>query len=117
MIFIHGLNSSHTVNKDFYDEFIGEYKVILYDQRGHGDSDKSKIHMTVKRLGQDLNEIIDALGLDDVTLIGHSMGAATIYSYVGQFGCDKLKRIVASEMSPYMRNAGWSGGIAQGKWG
>ena len=117
MIFIHGLNSSHTVNKDFHDEFIGEYKVILYDQRGHGDSDKSKIHMNVKRLGQDLNEIIDALGLDDVTLIGHSMGAATIYSYVGQFGCDKLKRIVASDMSPYMRNAGWSGGIAQGKWG
>ena len=72
--------------------------------------------MNVKRLGQDLNDIIESLDLDDVTVIGHSMGAATIYSYVDQFGCDKLKRIVASDMSPYMRNDGWKGGIAQGKW-
>ena len=116
LIFLHGLNSSHKINKDFYDEFRDEFRVILYDQRGHGDSDKSDIHMNVKRLGQDLKEIIDALNLDDVTLIGHSMGAATIYSYVNQFGCKNLKRIVASDMSPYMRNDGWSGGIAQGKW-
>ncbi len=72
--------------------------------------------MNVRRLGQDLNEIIESLDLDEVTLIGHSMGAATIYSYVNQFGCDKIRRIVASDMSPYMRNDRWSGGIAQGEW-
>lgn len=116
LIFVHGLNSSHSVNKDFYDEFRKDYRIILYDQRGHGDSDKSKFHMNVKRLGQDLKELIDVLDLDDITVIGHSMGAATIYSYVNQFGCDKLKRIVASDMSPYMRNDDWSGGIALGKW-
>lgn len=116
LLFVHGLNSSHSINKDFYDEFRNDYRIILYDQRGHGDSDKSKFHMNVKRLGQDLKELIDVLDLDDITVIGHSMGAATIYSYVNQFGCDKLKRIVASDMSPYMRNDDWSGGIALGKW-
>lgn len=92
LIFCHGLNSSHNANKDFYNEFKKDYNIIIYDQRGHADSDKSTIHMNIQRLGQDLNEIIEALNLDNITLIGHSMGAATIYSYINQFGCDKIKR-------------------------
>ena len=116
LVFCHGLNSSHAANKRFYSEFHDDFNVVLYDQRGHGLSDRSTIHMNIQRLGRDLNELIDSLNLEDVTLIGHSMGAAVIYSYVNQFGCDKIKRIVASDMSPYMRNDGWSGGIAQGKW-
>ena len=116
LIFCHGLNSSHTINESFYREFRDDFRVILYDQRGHGDSDKPTVHMNVERLGKDLHELICKLNLSDVTLIGHSMGAATIYSYVGQFGCDRIKRIVASDMSPYMRNNGWKGGIAMGEW-
>lgn len=115
LIFAHGLNSSHNPNKDFHDEF-KNFRIITYDQRGHANSDKSTKHMTIKHLGQDLNEIIENLNLNKITLIGHSMGAATIYSYINQFGCEKLKRIVASDMSPYMRNNEWKGGIGQGNW-
>ena len=42
LIFTHGLNSSHLANKDFYDIFREDYNVIVYDQRGHGNSSKSK---------------------------------------------------------------------------
>lgn len=52
-------------------------------------------HMNVQRLGQDMHDIIEYLDLKDVIAIGHSMGAATIFSYVNQFGCGKLKKIVA----------------------
>jgi pimeloyl-ACP methyl ester carboxylesterase len=72
--------------------------------------------MNVKTLGQDLNEIIEYLDLKDVSVIGHSMGAASIFSYVNQFGCNRLKRIVAVDMTPYMRNTVWEGGIGLGKW-
>lgn len=116
LVFCHGLNSSHNANKELYDEFREDFNTVIYDQRGHGDSDKPTIHMNIQRLGQDLNEIIESLNLENVTLIGHSLGGATIYSYVNQFGCDNIKRIVASDMSPYMRNDGWNGGIRQGKW-
>ena len=37
------------------------YGSIVYDQRGHGLSDRSTIHMNIKRLGRDLNEIIETL--------------------------------------------------------
>lgn len=116
ILFAHGLNSSHLKNKTFYNEFKDDYRIVFYDQRGHESSDKSTVHMNVKRLAQDLNEIMESLNLNDVTLIGHSMGAATIYNYVEQYGCEQIKRIIAADMSPYMRNDGWKGGIAQGKW-
>ncbi len=116
LLFAHGLNSSHLDIKAFIDEFRGEYRIVCYDQRGHESSDKSAVHMNVRRLGQDMNEIIEALDLKDITVIGHSMGAASIFSYVNQFGCGRLRRIVAADMSPYMRNDSWKGGIGQGSW-
>jgi len=116
LLFSHGLNSSHLAIKDFINEFRGQYRIVFYDQRGHESSDRAKIHMNVKTLGQDMNELIEALELRDVTAIGHSMGAASIFSYLEQFGCDRLKRIVVADMSPRLSNADWNGGIGQGKW-
>ena len=72
--------------------------------------------MNIKTLAQDLNELIEYLNLKDITIIVHLMGAATIYNYINQFGCSKLKRIIAVDMSPYLRNYGWKGGIGRGKW-
>ena len=112
ILFSHGLNSSHLKIRNFIDEFKGGYRCVCYDQRGHACSDRPGVHMNVKALGQDMNELIEYLGLRDVTVIGHSMGAATVFSYVDQFGCGRFKRIVAVDMTPYMRNGVWKGGIA-----
>ena len=116
ILFAHGLSSSHLKIINFINEFKKDFRCVYFDQRGHESSDTPKMHMNIKRLGQDLNELIEYLNLKDITIIGHSMGAATIYNYINQFGCSKLKRIVAVDMSPYLRNFGWKGGIAQGKW-
>ena len=116
ILFSHGLNSSHLAIKNFINEFKGEYRIVFYDQRGHESSDRSKFHMNVKTLGQDMHELVEALDLRDVTVIGHSMGAASVFSYVDQFGCGRLKRIVAADMSPRLSNADWQGGIGQGNW-
>ena len=63
ILFSHGLNSSHLAIKDFINEFKGEYRLVFYDQRGHASSDRAKIHMNVKILGQDINELIESLDL------------------------------------------------------
>ena len=36
--------------------------------------------------------------------------------YVNQFGCSRIKRIVSVDMTPYMRNTVWEGGLAKGSW-
>lgn len=76
ILFVHGLNSSHFELREFIDEFKSDHRCIAYDQRGHGASDRPKIHLNVRTLGQDMNELIECLDLRDLTVIGHSMGAA-----------------------------------------
>ena len=116
VLIIHGLGSSHFKLKNFINEFKSDYHVICYDHRGHGSSDSPKIHINIPRLAKDLNELIEFLGLKEINVIGHSMGAATVFNYINQFGTSKLKSFTVVDMSPYLRNQGWKGGIAQGNW-
>ena len=117
IVFLHGVGSSHLELRDFIDEFKGEYRCITYDCRGHGLTKAPGTNMNLLTTGQDLNELLTYLDLTDVTLVGHSMGGLTIFSYVNQFGCDRLKRIVSVDITPCCRNFdGWTGGLARGEW-
>ncbi len=116
LVFCHGLNSSHLAIKDFIDHFRGEYRCICYDQRGHACSERPARHLNVRTLGRDLRDLLGFLGVERASVVGHSMGAATVFSYVEQFGCAPFDKIVAVDMTPYMRNDGWRGGIGCGTW-
>ena len=50
--------------------------------------------------GRDVAGLIDALGLKDIVLIGWSTGNLDTWSYVQQFGKDKLRGVVTIDMSP-----------------
>ena len=69
ILFSHGLSSSHLELRQFIGEFQNKYRCICYDQREHEASEKSKFHMNVKTLGQDMNGLIEHLNLKDITVI------------------------------------------------
>ncbi|MDQ6836997.1 MAG: alpha/beta hydrolase [Actinomycetota bacterium] len=50
------------------------YRVVAYDQRGHGASSVGREGLTLDRLAADLAEVLDALDLRQAVLVGHSMG-------------------------------------------
>lgn len=52
-------------------------RVIRYDQRGHGGSEAPPGDYSVERLGKDVLELLDALGLEKASYCGISMGALT----------------------------------------
>lgn len=54
----------------------------------------------METLAEDLHELIQGLGLTDVTLLGWSMGAGAVLTYVRLFGCENLKRIILCDMTP-----------------
>jgi pimeloyl-ACP methyl ester carboxylesterase len=56
------------------------HRVVLYDQRAHGESTSGADGFTVPRLGADLRAVLDALDVRDAVLSGHSMGGMTIQS-------------------------------------
>ena len=62
----------------------GGYSVAMYDQRGHGASKLGSTGATIEALGDDLAEVLEALGAHSATIVGHSMGGMAALSAVKQ---------------------------------
>ena len=56
------------------------YRVVLYDQRGHGASTRGTAPLTVEMLAHDLETVLEATDVRDAVLAGHSMGGMSIMS-------------------------------------
>ncbi len=79
------------------------YRVITYDRRGFGRSDKPLNGYDYDDLAEDLHSLINALELDDVTLVGFCMGGGEVARYISSFGGERLhSAIFASAVTPYM---------------
>lgn len=60
------------------------HRVVLYDQRGHGESSCPDRPPTIVDLGHDLRAVLDAVGVERAVFAGHSMGGMTIQSYAAE---------------------------------
>ena len=84
-------------------------RVIAVDMRGHGESDKPEHGYRIQRLAMDLRNAIEALGLERVSLLGHSMGCSVIWCYLDLFGPAGLERLVLVDQMPCITaRPGWS---------
>jgi non-heme chloroperoxidase len=83
-------------------------RVIAIDMRGHGESDKPASGYRISRLAADLRDVLIALDLDDVDLLGHSMGCSVIWSYLELFGARRLSRLIlVDEAAAVTGNPSW----------
>ena len=79
------------------------YRVVAYDRRGFGRSDKPKTGYTYGTLAEDLHGVLEELELTDVTLVGFSMGGGEVARYVSAYGEDRLHSVVfAAAVTPYL---------------
>ena len=81
------------------------YRVVTYDRRGFGRSDKPRSGYDYDTLTEDLRNLILALDLTDVTLVGFSMGGGEVARYFTMYGGERLRSVVfASAVPPYLMN-------------
>lgn len=71
------------------------YQVITYDHRGCGGSDPELGEVSVETMAADLLGLLDALGIERATLVGHSTGGA-IGQYLAAHHPDRIARLVLS---------------------
>jgi non-heme chloroperoxidase len=76
------------------------YQTLAVDFRGHGRSENTERGNLVTQHALDLREFLDKLDLDEVVLVGWSMGAIVSWEYVHQFGTDQVRAIVDVDMEP-----------------
>lgn len=100
LVFIPGLTFSGEIFKAQLEYFSGNYRVIAIDPRGQGLSAKTVDGNDYMTHGRDLASLIDGLGLDGAVLVGWSTGNLEVWSYIRQFGKEKLRGAVTIDMSP-----------------
>ena len=93
LVILHGLFGTSD-NWQTHAKKLGEYyRVILVDQRNHGHSPWSE-DFTYEYLADDLERLIIHLGIDQFTLIGHSMGGKTAMYYSQKYPTRLEKMVI-----------------------
>ena len=100
IIFIPGLTFSGEIFMSQIEYFGERYRAIAIDPRGQGYSSKPVDGNDYQTHGKDLAAFIDGMGLENVTLVGWSTGNLDTWSYVEQFGKEKLRKVATIDMSP-----------------
>ena len=79
-------------------------RVIKYDRRGFGKSDKPWSGYDYDALAGDLNALMEELDLNDVTLVGFSMGGGEVARYMSRYGANgRVSQVVfISSVTPYL---------------
>jgi non-heme chloroperoxidase len=76
------------------------YRVITYDRRGFGQSDKPAEGYNYDTFAQDLHHLLNKLNLEDVMLVGFSMGSGEVARYLGKYGSARINRAVFISVVP-----------------
>ncbi|KAF8847748.1 alpha/beta-hydrolase [Acephala macrosclerotiorum] len=105
LILIHGFTGSSKVWQRNIPAFAKEYRVIVPDLRGHGDSDKPRHGFQVCRLAMDLRELIlhlEALGRKNKgwKAIGGSLGCSILWCYASLFTTSPFTHMIFVDQSP-----------------
>jgi len=107
LVLVHGYASSAAIWR-YTLEFLSEerFRVIVLNNRGAGNSDRASADgpfkeddYSVETFAKDLFNATEALGLEGYTLVGHSMGGATVAQYALEHQ-DRIKGLVLMNPAP-----------------
>jgi non-heme chloroperoxidase len=113
IIMLHGWTSSHQEWHPFLGALTTKHQVYCWDARGHGaQPPDNKATPTAERMARDLANLLDHYQLDNITAVGHSMGALTLWQYIRDFGTKRLGKLCFIDQSPkLLTDDTWKHGI------
>jgi pimeloyl-ACP methyl ester carboxylesterase len=81
LLLLHGVFLSHKIWSDYVVRFKDQYNVVAIDWFGHGQSESPRRKWSMQDSVDTLDQIINALALDSVILVGHSWGGMAALRY------------------------------------
>src|SRR5258708_16371514 len=79
------------------------FRVVAHDRRGHGRSSQAWSGNDMDGYADDLAAVIEALDLEDATLVGHSTGGGEVARYIRRHGTTRgAKAVLLSARPPLM---------------
>ncbi|MCD4535542.1 alpha/beta hydrolase [Nocardioides sp. cx-169] len=79
------------------------YRVITYDRRGFGQSSKPGSGYDYDTFAADLSTLLETLDLDEVVLVGFSMGTGELARYVSRYGHQRIAKLAfLASLEPFL---------------
>jgi len=78
LVFVHGWSCDRSYWSRQIGYFAGRFRVVAIDLAGHGESGAGRQAWTMPAFGDDVVAVVEKLGLEELVLIGHSMGGDVI---------------------------------------
>jgi len=79
------------------------FRAVAHDRRGHGRSSQASSRNDMDGYADDLATVIEALDLNDATLVGHSTGGGEVARYIGRHGTKRVaKAVLIAAVPPIM---------------
>jgi pimeloyl-ACP methyl ester carboxylesterase len=97
LVLIHGLTGNLAIwHLQMAPMLYDKYRLMTYDLRGHGYSEITPSHYTLDQMADDLLALLDAKGIDKVSLAGHSYGADTALYFAHRYP-ERTKSVIVIE--------------------
>lgn len=103
VLLIHGMGGDHHTWRGLARQLRATGRtVVALDQRGHGRSSRSSSYLLTD-FRDDVNFVLDDLGIDHVDVVGHSLGAQTAMR-VAMSAPDRIGKLALEEIPPMPRS-------------
>jgi non-heme chloroperoxidase len=102
------LSHGWPLNADMWDGqmlFLAQngFRVVAHDRRGHGRSSQASSGNDMDGYAGDLAAVVEALDLEDITMVGHSTGGGEVARYIGRHGTKRVaKAVLIAAVPPLM---------------
>lgn len=99
VVFLHGVMGSGANWRKITSQLRDRYRILAFDQRGHGWSFKPEKGYGPEDYSEDLRLILEELGWDKIALVGHSMGGRNALHFANAFP-EKLWALAIEDIGP-----------------
>ncbi|MBS1891276.1 MAG: alpha/beta hydrolase [Actinobacteria bacterium] len=94
IVLVHGWKGSHRLWDPATMRLAENFRVVAFDTRGMGESDKPSGPYDFDVLADDLEFVLGELGVEDATLVGWSMGCSISLQYLSRGGARASKLVL-----------------------
>jgi len=107
LVMLHGWGQTQATFRCQFADLAPSRRVITLDLRGHGRSSKPRFGYRIARFSRDVYELIDYLGLERADVLGWSMGVSVWWSFIDQYGTDRIRRFIAVDQPSAVAAVPW----------
>src|SRR3954454_9443014 len=102
LLLLHGIGNSAQTWAGVIDRLAAEHAVLAPDLLGHGSSDKPRADYSVAGYANGMRDLLSVLDLEQVTVVGHSLGGGIALQFAYQFPerCERLVLVGSGGLGP-----------------